>query len=65
MQKLFAVFKDEPNNDVRETGGIRTHDHQSHNLALYQLSYSLHIAQTDGLEPSSSDHQPDVLSFTP
>ncbi len=23
----------------RELDGFRTHDHQSHNLALYQLSY--------------------------
>ena len=26
-----------------ELDGVRTHDHQSHNLALYQLSYKLHI----------------------
>ena len=26
-----------------EFDGDRTHDHQSHNLALYQLSYKLHI----------------------
>ncbi len=29
---------------IRERNGIRTHDHQSHNLALYHLSYTLHLA---------------------
>ena len=28
---------------IWEFDGDRTHDHQSHNLALYQLSYKLHI----------------------
>ena len=65
MQKLFAVFKDEPNNDIRETGGIRTHDHQSHNLALYQLSYSLHIVQTDGLEPLPPELKSGMIPITP
>ena len=39
----------------RECNGIRTHDHQSHNLALYQLSYTLHVTL---FQPDSNRHLP-------
>ena len=37
------------------TGGIRIHDDQSHNLALYQLSYG-HMAEGVGFEPTHVHH---------
>ena len=50
---------DEP--AMRESDGFRTHDHQNHNLALYLLSYRLHITaqgsllvEVEGLEPKDS-----------
>ena len=36
------------------TDGDRTHDTQSHNLALFHLSYRHHVARLGGLEPSAN-----------
>ena len=47
MPRLDAVQARE--NGV--TSGTRTHDIQSHNLTLYQLNYSHHMARLEGLEP--------------
>ena len=33
--------------------GTRTHDNQSHNLALYQLNYVHHMVHHQGLEPGT------------
>ena len=32
----------------------RTHNHQNHNLMLYQLSYRQHLVGREGVEPSQS-----------
>lgn len=37
----------------REFDRFRTCDHQSHNLALYLLSYKLHVVAGAGFEPAS------------
>ena len=38
---------------IREFDRFRTCDHQSHNLALYLLSYKLHVVAGAGFEPAS------------
>lgn len=43
------------NRPFGETDRFRTCDHQSHNLALYLLSYSLHVVGVGGLEPPKSN----------
>lgn len=44
-----------------EFDGARTHNHQSHNLARYQLRNKLHIVAPEGIEPSLTEPKPVVL----
>ena len=46
---------------VREFDRFRTCDHQTHKLALYQLSYKLHVVAPEGIEPSLTEQKPVVL----
>lgn len=43
------------------TSGTRIHNNQSHNLVLYQLSYS-HMERDMGIEPTYSAWKADVLA---
>ena len=42
-QQAFAASAATLSREERENSGTRTHDIQSHNLALYQLNYILHM----------------------
>ena len=46
---------------VWEFDRFRTCDHQTHKLALYQLSYKLHVVAPEGIEPSLTEQKPVVL----
>ena len=46
---------------VWEFDRFRTCDHQTHKLALYQLSYKLHVVAPEGIEPSLTEPKPVVL----